>query len=287
MELQYVRPIWVPDNKVTACFNCSRSFWFLLRKHHCRCCGRIFCRSCSECFKKIVEYGYTQPVRVCQSCFRTGPQKKKKQVEPQQTILFNKLFKINNRNRSATEENKVTNNNKNLTGSLPLRFTSNLNIHTQKHNNNNNNNNFNQNTPSSTLIYAQSVKVPNRLQHSIPISSSSSALTTIYSKSQPTRDNDNNVDFDDDDEENANDKNNRELMQNETPAKSVFSQSLPLHNEDEFFLIQDKNLLFRDGLYEEENKEERSILSPPITSLHHFNEDNNEEEQYQYFLPQD
>ncbi len=40
--------IWIPNNKITKCFKCRTEFGFLVRKHHCRVCGRIFCNDCSK-----------------------------------------------------------------------------------------------------------------------------------------------------------------------------------------------------------------------------------------------
>jgi hypothetical protein len=39
---------WIPDEQVNDCFTCHRRFSYILRKHHCRVCGRIFCASCSS-----------------------------------------------------------------------------------------------------------------------------------------------------------------------------------------------------------------------------------------------
>ena len=39
---------WVKNDTVTHCYNCKKKFWFYLRKHHCRSCGRIFCCYCTE-----------------------------------------------------------------------------------------------------------------------------------------------------------------------------------------------------------------------------------------------
>ena len=41
---------WVPDDNVTRCNDCSCPFTFLIRKHHCRNCGKIFCHKCF-CYK--------------------------------------------------------------------------------------------------------------------------------------------------------------------------------------------------------------------------------------------
>ena len=39
---------WVEDNAVTNCYNCDKSFNIIIRKHHCRFCGKIFCSTCSD-----------------------------------------------------------------------------------------------------------------------------------------------------------------------------------------------------------------------------------------------
>jgi len=39
---------WVDDGSVVYCYNCDAEFGLLLRKHHCRACGRVFCHYCSN-----------------------------------------------------------------------------------------------------------------------------------------------------------------------------------------------------------------------------------------------
>ena len=34
---------WIKDEDVKACMGCNEAFTMLLRKHHCRYCGRIYC----------------------------------------------------------------------------------------------------------------------------------------------------------------------------------------------------------------------------------------------------
>jgi FYVE zinc finger len=63
-------PRWLPDDSVSLCGICHERFWILLRKHHCRKCGKIFCKNCSAKRILIPIYGYTKkPVRVCDNCF--------------------------------------------------------------------------------------------------------------------------------------------------------------------------------------------------------------------------
>ena len=37
---------WEKDDKVDRCRGCKIEFSFFKRRHHCRCCGRIFCDAC-------------------------------------------------------------------------------------------------------------------------------------------------------------------------------------------------------------------------------------------------
>jgi len=40
--------IWIPNKKMSKCFKCKTDFGMITRKHHCRSCGRIFCRNCTQ-----------------------------------------------------------------------------------------------------------------------------------------------------------------------------------------------------------------------------------------------
>lgn len=46
---------WQEDSHVSHCSNCNYEFNFYYRRHHCRCCGSIFCGSCSNCWATIPE----------------------------------------------------------------------------------------------------------------------------------------------------------------------------------------------------------------------------------------
>lgn len=72
---------WQGDELVDSCLNCQAKFSFLVRKHHCRCCGGIFCASCSNSFlwydkrkvKVVRRKGDSDgfevpPYRTCTSC---------------------------------------------------------------------------------------------------------------------------------------------------------------------------------------------------------------------------
>ena len=41
-------PLWIDDKSCKSCKSCGFQFNVLIRKHHCRLCGKIFCRYCAE-----------------------------------------------------------------------------------------------------------------------------------------------------------------------------------------------------------------------------------------------
>lgn len=86
---QYVNEFgeWEKDEDVTECLSCGVKFSFIMRIHHCRCCGRIYCGNC--CYKyawydknrvKVVVKSPTEkevePYRTCDSCYENLSQMK-------------------------------------------------------------------------------------------------------------------------------------------------------------------------------------------------------------------
>ncbi|KAL7729343.1 hypothetical protein ACLKA6_008916 [Drosophila palustris] len=63
--------IWAPDSIATHCTACTREFNLTRRKHHCRSCGEIFCKACSEHTLPLLNaQGQPgRPVRVCDACY--------------------------------------------------------------------------------------------------------------------------------------------------------------------------------------------------------------------------
>jgi len=57
--LKYTLPrrvyTWVDDSMVSCCYKCNVLFSFMIRKHHCRFCGRIFCYNCCNNFTYVPE----------------------------------------------------------------------------------------------------------------------------------------------------------------------------------------------------------------------------------------
>lgn len=62
---------WMSDRSCTTCYECNRHFTLLVRRHHCRLCGRIFCNGC--CPKTSVAQAVGPPVkmRACSHCLAT------------------------------------------------------------------------------------------------------------------------------------------------------------------------------------------------------------------------
>ncbi|KAF2070054.1 hypothetical protein CYY_008623 [Polysphondylium violaceum] len=62
------RPIWVPDHQEDVCLNCNSQFNTILRRHHCRGCGNLFCNNCSSKRQSLPLLHYNKPVRICNRC---------------------------------------------------------------------------------------------------------------------------------------------------------------------------------------------------------------------------
>ncbi|CAG8438691.1 8719_t:CDS:2 [Ambispora leptoticha] len=58
---------WVPDEDASGCMVCKvTKFGVLVRKHHCRLCGRVICWKCSQTRELI--HGQEKYVRACKDC---------------------------------------------------------------------------------------------------------------------------------------------------------------------------------------------------------------------------
>ena len=67
-ELGDEAPPWVPDGRVTMCMLCNCDFTMLVRKHHCRTCGKVVCGKCSA-NKAPIKFKQYAVDRVCTNCF--------------------------------------------------------------------------------------------------------------------------------------------------------------------------------------------------------------------------
>jgi len=60
---------WIPDAMSKVCYHCDAAFTVLLRRHHCRVCGHLFCWKCSHNTIALRrDDGTTATVRICDFC---------------------------------------------------------------------------------------------------------------------------------------------------------------------------------------------------------------------------
>jgi len=60
-------PVWVPDTASNQCQECDKPFSFIVRRHHCRGCGRLLCSLCSSNTVPL-QYLSWRISRVCKPC---------------------------------------------------------------------------------------------------------------------------------------------------------------------------------------------------------------------------
>ena len=94
------KKFWIPDEHVQNCYNCGSKFFSLLnRKHHCRVCGNIFCKSCLESFCEITIFEEKKELKVCSYC-----QEKKGELN---NILKNNLVEYRDEEGNKKFETKT------------------------------------------------------------------------------------------------------------------------------------------------------------------------------------
>ncbi|XP_014246193.1 FYVE, RhoGEF and PH domain-containing protein 6-like isoform X1 [Cimex lectularius] len=68
LKLGKEAPVWIQDKKTTMCQICTAEFTVTFRRHHCRCCGKVVCGTCSN-NKAPLQYLKFQSARVCEECY--------------------------------------------------------------------------------------------------------------------------------------------------------------------------------------------------------------------------
>ena len=65
-----LKKYWMPDSACKECFECQTKFSLIVRRHHCRICGRIFCNTCcSQTIPGVLLRPDLQGnLRVCNQC---------------------------------------------------------------------------------------------------------------------------------------------------------------------------------------------------------------------------
>lgn len=76
------REDWVRDDDATHCMCCHRAaFTMLIRRHHCRRCGRVVCFACSAHRMRIPDLYEDVEVRVCNDCFSRTEEVQRKRTQ--------------------------------------------------------------------------------------------------------------------------------------------------------------------------------------------------------------
>jgi hypothetical protein len=65
----YSKAHWAKDDTAKTCKQCSSTFTFSRRRHHCRNCGYIFCENCSFRTQPVPNRSINEHVRVCDDCY--------------------------------------------------------------------------------------------------------------------------------------------------------------------------------------------------------------------------
>ncbi|CAI9744129.1 8-like isoform X2 [Octopus vulgaris] len=60
---------WIPDEEADCCFICRERFNQVRRRHHCRQCGKIVCKTCSKNKIFLPQLGLEKQEKVCSNCF--------------------------------------------------------------------------------------------------------------------------------------------------------------------------------------------------------------------------
>jgi growth factor-regulated tyrosine kinase substrate len=78
-------PDWTDSD---VCERCRTLFTISNRKHHCRNCGKTFCKKCADRYIPLPRLGINQDVRVCESCFySTLPKSSSKESLPSNNFM--------------------------------------------------------------------------------------------------------------------------------------------------------------------------------------------------------
>ena len=67
VQLGDVAVPWIPAERVTMCMLCNTVFSFVVRKHHCRACGKVFCGRCTN-NKAPLKFRNNEAAKVCDTC---------------------------------------------------------------------------------------------------------------------------------------------------------------------------------------------------------------------------
>ncbi|KAI8053910.1 hypothetical protein BDF22DRAFT_682023 [Syncephalis plumigaleata] len=62
-----------PRDEHSSCYHCGNQFSFFRHKNHCHYCGSVCCYSCTQSKDLLPQFGYYEPVSVCDYCHKFIP----------------------------------------------------------------------------------------------------------------------------------------------------------------------------------------------------------------------
>ncbi|KAI9598260.1 hypothetical protein BDF19DRAFT_227263 [Syncephalis fuscata] len=71
--LTHTIPRLKSSSEASSCYHCGNQFSFYRRKHHCHYCGSVCCYSCTQPRSLLPQFGYYDPVSVCDYCNKFIP----------------------------------------------------------------------------------------------------------------------------------------------------------------------------------------------------------------------
>lgn len=88
---------WIQDDERKTCWLCTRNFYALRRRHHCRRCGEIICAECSVKEQTILPFVGVSKLRLCKACCMEA------KTTPLSTIDRSNVFECVGRGRSTSK----------------------------------------------------------------------------------------------------------------------------------------------------------------------------------------
>lgn len=86
-DLEGQAPVWAPDESAQFCELCSCEFNFIVRRHHCRQCGKLVCATCSS-WRVYIPHLKKDNARVCDVCYKIHdfPSKKDRKTVTKRSV---------------------------------------------------------------------------------------------------------------------------------------------------------------------------------------------------------